>query len=1028
MQQFIGSSNIIYFGFDVNFKIADRAIEFDLAGLTTFETGGGANVLGICFSVIDQGGVELSSYDWDNPQIPAPITGDETYTLDLSAWWYDFLFQKYSIKGAIKDQDGVIYELTFPIKEVCKPPKFTDAGYAEATFLVQAQCNNKTITVKDSTVYTYSKVDADTVVKTGTLYYPQGTISPVSFSGTPFRNPQLYTGSYTIQCTSTATYDLGDGFFVIVQYYVRGEKNIYCGQSVSTIFCCINEIQAKAKANCGNPVGLAAQQQLLEIAVPLMQACTGEIIGVDVSAQVEEIKKTLKCNCGRGETIQVEQEPQDLSITSIVIEGAGGTDVGGGVVSGNTKTYTVTSNDYVVQKGDVNDLAFEITTDTNTLNTVKYILTFDYAKIAEYVYNATAESNTLITQLNSLIFNTGFDLTNINGKCVIDLSSVNYFLSLKVASFASTVKNIIIGETTYNAPANLLVNNTAGIDAWLNGLTLGDFESSFSSGTTGTYINVLSVGNVNSLVSMTFTNYSGDVTVLFQKTNKSVIALFQAIIDFLCEITAANVYLGRALDTCYYDYNGDLVSLSLTSGQTQDTYNQYIAIALCGISNKIESLTAVTCAKIQSIFSEYPNAVVNAGTSRYLMVVDGNCTQATPRQAALGIIAAINAYSDVKTAFCAIDCSVPATCPDVAEISAAIPANGEIGIYGITWSATPNASQTVTVKYRVNGDTAWIVSTNALVIFPNGNISGTSPYVISGLVPGETYDIQVVNNCGGVGFIKQVTVPSGLVYSNDYLVDSVLYNLCGNEAITLYSSQPFGTGVVMYTDNALTVLLTGYDYIALASNGIIYEVNNTTGVVGAVTGNTCGSGVTGVYRLANDTVSICTEPLVELFTDGAFAVSSVLYVDSALTTPKTGYSYVLNVATGQIYNLNSVNGVIGSDTGSTCTANAIVNISNTTVLSAGILGITINSVAVTGATFPVVEGESTVGTTLQIGTYPIIIHANTVAVGQILLVIGSDGIVQCQQVPETGFYTFTGVVINTSVPISIELTDGTCGT
>lgn len=1030
MQRFIGSANIIDFGFDVSVNIAERKFIFDLAGLTTFETGGAAAVLGICFSVVDSSGLALLSYNWGSPQIPAPIAADDTYELDLSNWFYDFLFQQYSIKGAIKDQDGTIYELVFPIKDVCKPLKFTDAGYAEATFLIQAQCNAQTITVKDATVYTYSKVTPDTLTKTGVLYYPQGTISPVNFSGTPFRNPKLYTGSYTIQCTSNATYDLGDGFFVIVQYYVRGEKTIYCGKSVSTVFCCINEIQERARLNCGNPVGLAAQQQLLEIAIPLMQACAGEIIGVDVSAQVELIKKTLKCTCGRGETIQVEQEPQDLGITSIVIEGAGGTSVGDPTVNGETKTYTVISNNYVVQKGDVDDLAFEIETNTDTQYTTKYILTFDYAKIAEYIYNATADDDTLLTQLNSLIFNSVFDLSNINGKCVIDLSSVNYFLSLKVASFASTVKNIVIGTTTYNAPANLLVNNTAGIDAWLNGLALGDFESSYSSGPTGSYVNVLTVGNQNTVVSMTFTNSSGDVTVLFQKTNKSVIALFQAIIDYLCEITAAQVYLGRNLDLCYYDYNGELVTVSLLEGQTQDLLNQYVVTALCGISNKIQDLTALTCAKIQGVFAEYPNAIPNAGTSRYLMIIDGNCTQATPEQAALGVIAAIQASVTAKAAFCAIDCSEPATCPDVAEFSAAIPASGEIGIYDVSWSATPSASQTVTVKYRLNGDTVWIVSTNALLVFPSGNISGNVPYVISGLTPGLTYDVQLINNCGGTGFIKQVTVPSGLVYSNDYLVDSALYNLCGNEPITLYSSQPFGTGVTMYTDSGFTTPLTGEDFIALASNGIIYEISNSTGIVGDLTGNTCGSGVVGDFRLDNSTVTICAAPLVHLYTNGAFGVSKVVYVDSALTTPQTGYSYVLEIATGKIYNLNSSTGVVGADTSLTCVAtDPLLNISNTTAIdNAQITRVRVAGVDITGASFPVDQGDTTSGETNSTGTQTIIVTAKSYGPDQIINVTGSNGVGQCMNISGSGAtsYTFTNVVLNTTTPVEIEVTDGPC--
>ena len=245
----------------------------------------------------------------------------------------------------------------------------------------------------------------------------------------------------------------------------------------------------------------------------------------------------------------------------------------------------------------------------------------------------------------------------------------------------------------------------------------------------------------------------------------------------------------------------------------------------------------------------------------------------------------------------------------------------DIGIYGLTWDVNPTATQTVTVKYKLSSSGVWIVSTNALQILPNGNISGTTPYVITGVAVGVTYDVQIINNCGGVGFSKQITTPSLTAYTNNYLLENMLYLICGATPITLYTSQPFGAGITLYSDIGLTTPVTGYLYVTL--NGYnIFNLNTSTGKVGSDTGSACTTGTGGLYRVDNSTATICAVPQDTYYTNGAFVVGGTLYLDEALTTPVTGYSYVTVVsitpALKKIYALNSATGAIGADTGLLC--------------------------------------------------------------------------------------------------------------
>lgn len=939
----INSANIDAFSFSAVFDLYNRTVLFDTSA-TTYNGSGASNVVGISFLLKDQDGVVLTpAIDWGSPQIPDPATED-TYTLDLSDLNFAFLYQQYEIVGYIKDQNGIVYG-TIPVyKKVCEPVNVNESGYVSGMFQIIPDCTSNVLTVKDLTVYAYAGKKYSSIDKDGTLYYPTGTISPVEFGATPFSNNEIFSGENRINCNSVAQYDLLDQIFVNVTYITDQVFPVTCTNVLGDLACCLVGIQNTALANCNNAIGANARQQQNEVAFALMTALLKQTNGQDASTEVAYIKKTLNCDCGATSIRQNEFTPVNPAVNSIVLVGAGDTNVGAATITGNTKKYTISSSSYVVAKGNVSDLAWTISLDTTSPYVVKYKITFDYTVMAGYILTAIGgQSNgALKTQLNALITATSnIDLSNLNGKCIIDLSAINYFLSQIVPSTTALVKSILIGATTHNAPALLYVNNTTGIEAWLNGLGLGTYDASFSNGVSGAYINVLTLNNTNSPVNVILTINGTDTTVLFQKTNTSLIAFLQALVDYLCGLTTLQVALAQNLNICQFDYNGSVIVNTLQSTQTQKEFNSTTAGAICNIVQRINTLTGVTCDKIKALFQAYPNAIFDNSTDSFMANVAGNCTALTGQQAALGIIAAINAYSDVKAAFCAINCAVPATCPEVAGLNLAM-SGDNIGLYGITWSVTPAASQTVTVKYRVNGTTPWNVATNGLVIFPNGNISGTSPYLITGVSADTTYDVQVLNNCGGVGFIQQITTPSGTIYSGDFLLNNVLYSLCGGDPVVLYSSAPFGTGVTMYTDAGLTTIVTGYIYIASALDGIIFEINTSTGVVGSPTGNVCNTGNPGSYRIGNNTGTICAQPIVTLYTNGSFAVSKILYYDSALTTPVTTYSYVFNISDDNIYNLNTLSGVVGVDTTLGCGTTEL-----TGSISSGTKTITLNFDAVT---------------------------------------------------------------------------------
>lgn len=917
----VGSPNINTFSFSLAFDIANRRCIFtDTSSYNNTSNQGVLFVQGIAFSLIDSDGVELASIDWDNPQLPTPAT-QPVYTLDLSSIGFPFLFQRYTIVGSIKDQNGNIYTTQPVYKTVGQPVGFTESGYVNGIFKITPNIPNNTLSVSEVTPFVYNSKTPNLITKSGTLSYPTGTISPISFTGTPFSNNVVFSGQYRIANTSIASYDLEDAVSVLISYYTNNYFDVITGSKMADLSCCLEQVQDTAIKRCTDAVGQQAKQKLADISSAYMLGISNEISGKDSSAQYEYIKKYLKCDCGATSLQQNEVNPINPSSTSIIVTGINGTTVTPST-NGNTSNFIVSSNVYQVVKGDTGDLAFTISTDNRTSGVVKTIITFNYTVMAGYLLSAINGNDSLMAQLNALITfsNYTIDLNNLNGKCVIDISSTDYLLSYKVPSGAVLFKNITINGTLHTAPTGLVVSGTDAITAYLNSLSLGAFDVIYSNSMTGSYFSILSAPNANTLNSVTLTISSVDTSVPFQSTNKSIVAVLQAIIDYLCGLTTLQLALGSAVSLGYFDYNGSLVYNTYGTTNTQNDFNAGVSNSIQNIINRINALTTVTCARLQALFQDYPSAVFDITNDRIMSIVAGNCTSLNARQFSLAVISAINSNSDVKAAFCGIVCTTPDMCPAIASFNLNV-YGFSLAIYSIAWGVTPNVAQTVTVNYRVQGASSWITATTGLIILPNGNISGVSPYLLPLFTSHNTsYEVQVINNCSGLGVINQVRTPTTPVYANTFRLTNVEYLGCGATPITLYSNSPFAQGAFMYYDIALSSNVLGYTYI-ISPIGDVYAISSGSGQVFYYQGYNCNNGTPNNYILGNNSSTICGNPTYVLYTKGGFAVGRTVYYDGSLITPVSASYIVFN---GIIYNLSS--GVIGSAVGSTCSNNTTLTL------------------------------------------------------------------------------------------------------
>lgn len=71
-------------------------------------------------------------------------------------------------------------------------------------------------------------------------------------------------------------------------------------------------------------------------------------------------------------------------------------------------------------------------------------------------------------------------------------------------------------------------------------------------------------------------------------------------------------------------------------------------------------------------------------------------------------------------------------------------------------------------------------------------------------------------------------------------------------------------------------------------------------------------------RLDNSTGTICGTGTSSAYTSGGWGIGVIVYSDAGLTTPITGYNYIVNVADNIIYEINVSTGEIQADSGLTC--------------------------------------------------------------------------------------------------------------
>lgn len=725
----VNSSNVLNFGFTATFKLFEKQIHFNFSQLTTFVSGHAGNVQGIYIRVVDPTGITIKEIDLATRDLSP--TGSLLFDVAIPSAIFGFGW--YKITAQLKDQDGTLSTITLT-KNICLPDNFNQNGFIDGTIQALTNCYTPSIKISETTAFTYLEKAPASLVKSGHFYYPQGTLSPVAFTFTPFSiigSGQVYTGDYLVKNTSTAQYDQLDNVYVEIQYQSNFKFSMVCNSSLNSILCCVQDLNDTYYSDPMSTRGIDAKTKLDKAGPLLWQAIVNEKIGQDASAQVEQLKIILNCDCkfttGLLEPIALGVDNNDPVI--VQLQQAGGITVDAST-TGNTTNYTISCKVVQFTKADSGDLNFSISVVQSQYGTV-YSIAFDYTALAETLLNTIIGSDDLTALFKSIIGSaiTGVDLSGLTNNCVININNCNYLL-VEVNNVPKTVVSITINNTAHNAPSMLLLSNTSGVQTWLNGLSLGTFSVALD-GASNT-ISIVSNANSRNIQTLIFTAGTS-TTRQFTRTCAALVDVLNAITTYICALDGTDIEFGSTGVTLK-TLNNDL-TVNSTPVQAYASLAGVLSSVISAQNTLIDKISSLgfNCTNVKALFQFVDKTVLP--TDGVLGIKGGLCALMTNDEYVALMLTKIAASTDLKSALCGLTSGCGgAVCAPVTNVSGVL-TSGNLVINANDFVTGTAPTQ---YRYRINnsGNTFTTV-TNTAAAFP----------VTVGSLAATQWEVQIRQQC-----------------------------------------------------------------------------------------------------------------------------------------------------------------------------------------------------------------------------------------------------------------------------------------
>lgn len=433
------SPNIIVFDYSVQMDLHNLLIS--LADISTYQSGGAANVQGINFLITSPSGTVI----WSNTSLVTPDIDPATPAIKnvaIPTFGTAIEYGNYNVTGTITDQNGTQYVASCPPILIVKPLNGCSNG-VDGLALVQTSlfCAANKLSIADTTVYTYNKTEAASVAYAMVLTYPTSAGLDPATINVPFVSySPVYNGDYFLSVANVATYNYGNSVTVLVTYVQDNTVEARCYQNLCQFECALTElIRAYDVAlNTNQSIATELEIKIAKVCLLMLNAQNGIACGKDVSKAIKELERLLKIECKCGCGTSVDQGALSSNVTNFIFtKGCGQQDE-------NFTTSQIGSTYYINYTGKTYEFEGNAgITITKELSGCTYTVTIDI-----FVDDLITANDYIIPQINPSNINDNTNNTVSGGNPLSDILTSYDAQFGNVRLYLQTLTQSLINDTT----------------------------------------------------------------------------------------------------------------------------------------------------------------------------------------------------------------------------------------------------------------------------------------------------------------------------------------------------------------------------------------------------------------------------------------------------------------------------------------------------------------------------------------------------------------------------------------------------
>lgn len=243
----------------------------------------------------------------------------------------------YTVTLYVIDSDDNTFSLT-KTATICRPTGNTAnscGNFGVASLSIKTDCQNARLICQDNTNFSYqNQVSAYSNASTWTLVYPQSPSGSQPSNGTASNTPTVlfplsYGGEgFNIYIRDYATYSMGDGVYIKLQYKAQETFNVWCNIDLCQLQCEMQRFFTEATTDCGEIETIGANKKMAQVNYLYSKILTGilqPLCNIDVPATIVEMEalfgfeSTCCCNGGVNMSTAPVFPTADCCTSSVII-------------------------------------------------------------------------------------------------------------------------------------------------------------------------------------------------------------------------------------------------------------------------------------------------------------------------------------------------------------------------------------------------------------------------------------------------------------------------------------------------------------------------------------------------------------------------------------------------------------------------------------------------------------------------------------------------------------------------------------